>query len=112
GVIEVDIDHDGDLDLIAATTDGDVLIWLNDGHGRFTRKAPFSKRDFSSEPVVTQISWPESMAISISTPVLSGPIRGEATDVVRPIRSPGDSIPHDVRRSILPPLRAPPVDLA
>jgi hypothetical protein len=34
--VVVDIDHDGDFDLIAVTNLPRVLVWLNDGRGRFT----------------------------------------------------------------------------
>jgi hypothetical protein len=34
-VIAADIDHDGDVDLIAAAPSGELVTWLNDGTGRF-----------------------------------------------------------------------------
>ena len=34
--VVVDIDHDGDPDLIAVTNLPRLLVWLNDGQGRFT----------------------------------------------------------------------------
>ena len=38
GVIAADIDHDGDVDLVTAAPSGQVVNWLNDGRGRFTRQ--------------------------------------------------------------------------
>jgi hypothetical protein len=35
--VVVDIDHDGDPDLITVTNVPRLLIWVNDGRGRFTR---------------------------------------------------------------------------
>lgn len=37
-VVAADIDRDGDLDVLA-TTDRDVVVWLNDGTGRLTSDA-------------------------------------------------------------------------
>ena len=111
-VIEDDIDRDGDLDLVASTPDGDVLIWLNDGHGRFTRQALPETRGVSSEPVFTQTAWPESVAIGIGAPVLSSPPRGEMAVMVAQARAPTADVPRDVRCQILPALRAPPASFA
>jgi hypothetical protein len=38
-VVTADIDYDGDLDVLAATDRG-FMVWVNDGAGRFTSKAP------------------------------------------------------------------------
>lgn len=55
GLVESDIDSDGDLDLVAATATGEVVIWLNDGHGRFTRQAPAPRGDLSgNDPTVAR----------------------------------------------------------
>lgn len=112
GVIENDIDHDGDLDLVAATPTGDVLIWLNDGHGRFTRQAASRMPGFTSEPGVIHASWPEAPAAGISAPVLSAPAGGETAVVATRVRPPTARAFRAVRRTILPALRAPPSSLA
>jgi len=108
GVIEGDIDHDGDLDLVAATPSGGVLIWLNDGHGHFTQQAASRTRGLSSEPVLVETVWPDSVALGVRAHLLPSPTRGETAVVVTPIRAPTAHVVHDVRCPILPALRAPP----
>jgi hypothetical protein len=49
-LVEGDIDHDGDLDLVAATPSGGVIVWLNDGHGHFTRQLPAHDGGLSGIP--------------------------------------------------------------
>lgn len=107
-VIEGDIDHDGDLDLVAATSSGDVLIWINDGHGRFTRQTASPTRDVSGEPVVSQVDRPESIAIGIRPPSLPSPTRGEAAARGTWIRAVAPGTVGDGLRCGLPSLRAPP----
>jgi hypothetical protein len=112
GIIEGDIDHDGDLDLVAATSSGDVLVWLNDGHGRFTRQAASPTRGVSGEPVLNRTIWPESMAIGIRAPLLPSPDRRDAIVSVTRIRAPAAGIARDVPGFAFPALRAPPARLA
>ncbi len=38
-VVAADIDRDGDVDFVAAT-DGGLRVWVNDGRGQLTAKAP------------------------------------------------------------------------
>jgi len=38
-IIAADIDRDGDVDVLAAT-DRSLLVWVNDGEGRLTSRAP------------------------------------------------------------------------
>ena len=42
--VEVDIDHDGDVDLIELSTAPRIQVWVNDGRGRFFPAVP---NDFS-----------------------------------------------------------------
>src|SRR5262249_51349100 len=107
-VVQDDIDRDGDLDLIATTPNGDVLVWLNDGHGRFTRKPRSSDRAVSTDPVVVQAAWPESLAVTLQTPVIPAPASGDGAVVVTQVRPPTSFVPREVRSSVLPALRAPP----
>jgi VCBS repeat protein len=108
GVIEGDIDHDGDLDLVAATPSGDVLIWLNDGHGRFKRQPAARSQGLSSASIIVQMVWPESMAPGNRAPLVPPPARTEAVIIVTPNRPPTALVHFDVRFRILPALRAPP----
>jgi hypothetical protein len=39
-VVAADIDADGDIDVVASDGSLDLLVWVNDGTGQFTRKRP------------------------------------------------------------------------
>jgi FG-GAP-like repeat len=107
-LIDGDVDHDGDLDLVAATAAGDVLIWLNDGHGRFTRQEQSPWRGFSSEPAVAHADWNATTAVGVAAPLVAPPNSPETPVVVAQIRPP--NAPLDFNLSFLNPrtLRAPP----
>jgi VCBS repeat protein len=107
-LIDGDVDHDGDLDLVAATAAGDVLIWLNDGHGRFTRQEQSPRRGFSSEPAVLHVDWNATTAVGVAAPLVAPPNSAETPVVVAQIRPP--NAPLDFNLSFLNPqtLRAPP----
>jgi hypothetical protein len=107
-LIENDIDHDGDLDLVAAKPDGEVLVWLNDGHGRFTRRAASPTRRLGGEATVLPTNSPTADAIAIRTSLLSPPRRRTANVVVTRIRPPNGDVRFCDRRPDLPALRAPP----
>ena len=108
GVIESDVDRDGDLDLVAATSSGEVMIWLNDGHGRFTRQAPSKPRGVSGAPVVVQHAWPDAVAVGARPPVLPVSRPVDRILAVAPARAATIQVRH-VARSLIPPaLRAPP----
>src|SRR5262249_26371937 len=40
GLAADDFDHDGDTDLVGSSATGQLIVWLNDGHGRFSLLAP------------------------------------------------------------------------
>src|SRR5579862_7236100 len=105
GVIEDDIDHDGDLDLVAATPSGDVLIWLNDGHGRFTRQPPSRTHGLAGGPVIGQAAWTNAGARGIRAPFVPSPARAETIVGVRNIRPRTTSLPLHARSALLPTLR-------
>lgn len=51
--VAADLDADGDLDIVAAdAANGSlgILVWVNDGAGRLTRKQPERPRTLGSEP--------------------------------------------------------------
>jgi len=107
-VIDGDIDHDGDLDLVAATASGDVLIWLNDGHGRFTPQDRSPTRGFASEPVVVNGGWNDPVAVGVTAPVITSGARAETAVVVAQIRPPTAPLAFDLNFLLLQSLRAPP----
>jgi hypothetical protein len=52
-LVTADLDADGDLDIVAADRSNGsigIVVWVNDGAGRLTRKAPSSKGHLASEP--------------------------------------------------------------
>jgi hypothetical protein len=52
-LITADLDADGDLDIVAADRSNGgigIVVWVNDGAGRLTRKAPAPKGSLASEP--------------------------------------------------------------
>lgn len=51
GLVAADINRDGAFDLVASLTDGSLIVWLNDGHGRLDRARP---RTPSSGPAVAR----------------------------------------------------------
>jgi len=76
-VVTADIDRDGDLDVLAAT-DGGFMVWVNDGHGRFTSQAP------SHRPLIDGTRSPDSWSDeesreteTIQTTISSIPLGGE-----------------------------------
>jgi hypothetical protein len=57
-LITADLDADGDLDIVAADRSGGgigIVVWVNDGAGRLTRKAPAPKGNLASEPSAPSI---------------------------------------------------------
>lgn len=40
GLVAADVNRDGAFDLVASLTDGSLIVWLNDGHGRLDRARP------------------------------------------------------------------------
>ncbi len=107
-----DVDHDGDLDLIAATASGDVVIWLNDGHGRFMRQPASPVSQLLSEPAFDAGDGRETVAVAglVAMFVAGGraiaplPVSGRPL----PVSSrPSPRIVHLFRR-----LRAPPTTLS
>jgi hypothetical protein len=109
-IVDEDVDHDGDLDLVAATSNGDVLIWLNNGDGHFVREPRRSEQGVSGEEIA-QGTWPASMAISLQSQPLTAAPRREVAVVAKEVR-PSIACPScDVRYLIPASPRAPPVDL-
>jgi hypothetical protein len=110
GVVEGDIDHDGDLDLVAATSSGDLVIWLNDGHGRFTRQRASTARSLASDAVTFESTSQELCAIGSNTVPLPSLTLRDVPFVSNTSQPPTDPDDVQVIQSVIPPpLRAPPL---
>ena len=108
GVVQGDIDHDGDLDLVAATSSGELVILLNDGHGRFTRKPTSSTGALSGQPTFGVAAIDEGALVTWTSTTRSF-VRAEriATLADRLLFSAGSVV--EISGSVIPPpLRAPP----
>jgi hypothetical protein len=107
-VIAADIDQDGDVDLIAATTSGEVVTWINDSKGHFTVQETSHSHDLlPAAPVVSDAHNGPLTLAAPSTPVVSSDMT-ETSVVASPVRPDTAPLPFDVGRPILPSLRAPP----
>jgi hypothetical protein len=108
-LIEDDVDHDGDLDLLATTRTGDVLIWINDGHGQFTRRPQSSSNTIAGQPTFETYGVPLVTALAASAPALPARVYAWRAVVAIAIRPPTDPVLVSNVADLLPPLRAPPV---
>jgi hypothetical protein len=107
-VVEGDIDHDGDLDLVASTPSGELLVWINDGHGHFTRQVAAYTSAISSEPVLVRSVVDQPFAVNVRIASLSSS-GANATRLVRTTMRPRRL--RQATRTLniaLPLLRAPP----
>ena len=110
GIVESDVDHDGDLDLVAETASGEVLIWLNDSYGRFTRKASTTQgREVSRAPVLVHTVWPESLAVVGRSSVVRWPAHAYPIVLVAKAHAPTPDLPSERRALALTSPRAPPL---
>ena len=107
-LIEGDFDHDGDLDLLATTPSGQVLLWVNDGHGRFTRQEPSQRRTIAGEPVLASAGDPSVSVVAVDGWVLEAPVRAHRAVVARAIRPPTSISIVSRDRQLVPQFRAPP----
>jgi hypothetical protein len=111
GVIAADIDHDGDVDLVTAAPSGQVVNWLNDGRGRFTRQQASPSNSLSSPTFVDSSLCDEPVALG-TTVSLGDPVAWSgATVMVTRIRPPTDPPSFDLTFLSLQSLRAPPLPL-
>jgi hypothetical protein len=111
GVIAADIDHDGDVDLVTAAPSGQVVNWLNDGSGRFTRQQVSPSDSLSSVMIVDDPMRDEPVALGPAAPPGDPGARSETTVLVVRIRPPTDPPSFDVTFLSLQSLRAPPLSL-
>ena len=108
-LIENDIDRDGDLDLLATTVSGELVVWVNDGHGRFTRRMPSETHSVVADAAVRAAEAHAIVAVTTAPPLFSANARVRESVIVTKIRPP--TAPLIVARQLLLlyALRAPPV---
>jgi hypothetical protein len=110
GVIAADIDHDGDVDLVTAAPSGQLVNWLNDGRGRFTRQQALPSDRLLSVVVVDNSLRDEPVALGATAHGDPG-ARSETTVLVTRIRPPTDPPAFDLAFLSLQFLRAPPLPI-
>ena len=108
GVIEGDIDQDGDLDLVALSPSSDVLVWINDGHGHFTRQDTPRAPGLCEEPAMGDTVLICPIALGTTAPVVACRNRADTGVVVTHIRPPTSPESFDFAFLLLASLRAPP----
>jgi hypothetical protein len=66
-LVAADLDADGDLDIVAAAPNGSpgIVVWVNDGDGRLTRKRPESPKTLSAEPPAPSVDRQLSSAVAL-----------------------------------------------
>jgi hypothetical protein len=111
-VVATDIDTDGDLDIVATDRALNVYVWINDGAGHFTRRAPARSPNWGSDPAGSTIDdrapaielFTQNTRPSVGTPALSQ--TAALVHSVEPLESATGSMA-TASRSVGPP-RAPP----
>jgi hypothetical protein len=105
-----DVDHDGDTDLVVATSSNHVVIWLNDGRGHFTEERPAPSRDLSPETTVVNAPRDGLAAVGPAAPQVAAPGRRREPPVVSTrIRRPSVSAVVGPAFLALPAPRGPPL---
>ena len=112
-IVVTDIDQDGDLDLVAVASSGQVVAWLNDGRGRFTKQEASRSSRLSPETIVVDPLIDQPLALGATTPSIVLPRTPNGTPVaVTRVRPPAVPLAFDLVFLTLPGLRAPPVSLS
>jgi hypothetical protein len=109
GVIAADIDHDGYIDLVTAAPSGQVVNWLNDGRGGFTRQEALPSDSLSSVAIVDESLQDTSAALGSASPLGDLGVRSETLVLATGIRSLTDPPAIDLTFLSLESLRAPPL---
>jgi hypothetical protein len=108
GLVAADIDHDGDLDLVALAPTGQVTAWLNDGQGRFTVQVASHSNGLAPKTVTVDPLRDEPAALGVTAPLVEPRARsGTAVGIAR-FRAPTVPPAFDLRFLSLLRLRAPP----
>ena len=112
-IVVTDIDQDGDLDLVAVAPSGQVVAWLNDGRGRFTKQEASRSSRLSPETIVVDPLIDEPLALGATAPSVVVPRTPNGTPVaVTRVRPPAVPLAFDFVFLSLPGLRAPPLSLS
>jgi hypothetical protein len=100
-IVANDIDHDGDVDLVATTSSNQVVIWINDGRGHFTQEQErLPSSDLSLATMVVDSSRDQPVASGPAAPQFAvHSRRNEAGVVATRIRPP--TAPRGVTPSFL-----------
>jgi hypothetical protein len=112
GVIAADIDHDGDVDLVTAAPSGQVVNWLNDGRGRFTRQQALPSDGLSPVMIVVNTLQDEPVALGATAQPGDTGTRTRTAVLVTRIRPPTDPLALDPSSLLLQSLRAPPLSVS
>jgi len=107
-IVQGDIDADGDLDLIAATPAGDLLVFINDGHGHFARHEPAPHRTLSSESSIDDAPMSVFAGVGATSPFVSPDVRHLRRAIASRIRPPTSRVVHPLAFLSFVSLRAPP----
>jgi hypothetical protein len=111
-IVVTDIDQDGDLDLVAVAPSGQVIAWLNDGRGRFTKQEASRSGRLSPETVVVDPLMDEPLALGATAPSVVVPRTPNGTPVAATlVRPPAVPLSFDLGFLSLPGLRAPPLSV-
>jgi len=111
-LIAEDIDGDGDLDLVAGAPSGQVMAWLNDGHGRFTLQKPRRSDGISREAMFADALQNEPVALGANAPLVTPGRRSGMAVVVTLSRPPTGPLAAGLSVLSLSSPRAPPVSLS
>jgi hypothetical protein len=112
GVIAADIDHDGDVDLVTAAPSGQVVNWLNDGRGRFTRQQALPSDSLSPVTIAVNTLRDEPVALGTTAPPGDTGTRNQTAVLVTRIRPPTDPLALNPSSLLLQSLRAPPLSVS
>ncbi len=107
-LVEGDVDQDGDLDLITATRRGDVVIWINDGHGHFTRRDAAPVRTLVGDVPLVDASPRDQPAVDSAPVLATRSTRAAVSILVAGLGASGRPGAGGSAAGLLPPLRAPP----
>jgi hypothetical protein len=105
-----DIDHDGDADLVVATSSNRVVVWINDGRGHFMEEPPSPSQDLSPATAFSNALRDELLAVGPTVPqIVASGRRHETAVVAARVRPPTAPLAVGLSFLSLPSLRGPPL---